>query len=268
MIILTNEDKDIPVVILCGGLGTRLGSETETKPKPMVEIGGLPILWHVMKIYSFWGYNNFILTLGYKSEVIKHYFMFHKEYNNNLEINLKTGKRKYLNKSDIIDWNIKLIDTGLDTLKGGRIKRIEKYVETDRFMLTYGDGVANININKLVEFHKSHGKLCTLTGVNPPSRFGEIVHKESNVLSFSEKPQASIGLINGGFMVHEKEIFDYLSPDVNADFEIGPLEKLAREGRIQMYKLPGTWACMDNIRDVVYLDKIWREGKAFWKLWD
>jgi len=264
---LTNEDKDIPVVILCGGLGTRLGTETVSKPKPMVEIGGKPILWHVMKIYSYWGYNNFILSMGYQSDKIKQYFMFYKEYSNNFEINMNTGKYEYLDELETVDWNVKLVDTGIDTLKGGRIKRIEKYVNTDRFMLTYGDGVGDIDINKLLKFHKSHRKLSTLTGVHPPSRFGEIIHKGTEIISFSEKPQASMGLINGGFMVHEAELFDHLSSDVNADFEIGPLEDLAGKGRIQIYKHLGTWACMDNVRDMNYLNKLWNNNEAFWKLW-
>jgi len=265
--VLLKEDKETPVVILCGGLGTRFGAETVSKPKPMIEIGGKPILWHVMKIYSYWGYNNFILSLGYQSEKIKQYFMFYKEYSNNFEINMKTGKYEYLDEADEVDWSVKLVDTGLHTLKGGRVKRIEKYVDTDRFMLTYGDGIANINIKELLKFHKSHGKLSTLTGVCPPSRFGEIIHKDSEIISFSEKPQASKGIINGGFMVHETELFDYLSSDVNADFEIGPLEDLAGKGRVQMYKHSGMWACMDNVRDMNYLNKLWMNDEAFWKLW-
>jgi glucose-1-phosphate cytidylyltransferase len=257
----------LKVIILCGGLGTRLGTETETKPKPMVEIGGKPILWHIMKTYAHWGYRDFILALGYKSEVIKDYFMFFKEYNDSVEIDLRTGKRSCLGDCEITNWNVKLIETGLNTLKGGRIKRVERYVDTDDFMITYSDGVADINIKKLVAFHKKHKKLGTVTGVNPPSRFGELIVKRDRILSFSEKPQVSQGMINGGFFVFKKDLFDYLTPDEDCDLEKGPLEELARKGQLMAFKHPGMWECMDTVRDRNHLNKLWGDRKAFWKVW-
>ncbi|MEM4160571.1 MAG: glucose-1-phosphate cytidylyltransferase [Thermoplasmata archaeon] len=259
--------KEMPVVILCGGRGTRMGTETDALPKPMLPIGDKPILWHIMRIYSYWGFNNFILALGYKGEVIKDYFLRYREHNSNVEVKLGTGSVRYLDATEVPDWTIKLVDTGLNTLKGGRIKRIEKYVSTDRFMLTYGDGLANIEIPKLLAFHEKHKKLGTLTGVNPPSRFGEIMVEGDRVISFSEKPQTSQGLINGGFFVFESELFDYLTPDEKCDFEKGPLEELASQGKLMVYLHKGMWECMDTPRDMEHLNKLWAEGKAFWKLW-
>ena len=255
------------VVILCGGLGTRLETETTSKPKPMVEIGGRPILWHIMKIYSYWGYSEFILALGYKSEIIKNYFMFYRENTGSIEVDMRTSEVNYLHESEDLDWKVKMIETGTNTLKGGRIKRIERYIDTDTFMLTYGDGVANINIPNLLTKHKGSKKVGTITGVNPPSRFGEIITDEDDILSFSEKPQVSLGLINGGFFVLEREIFDYLTPDEKCDFEKGPLEEIAREGKLGVYKHPGMWECMDTVRDMNYLNRLWNENKAFWKVW-
>jgi glucose-1-phosphate cytidylyltransferase len=261
-------NNDIPVLILCGGLGSRLGSETESIPKPMVTIGGQPILWHIMKIYSYWGYKNFILALGYKSEVIKDYFMFYHEYVHSLEINLGNSERKCLDSYEPLNWNIKLINTGDKTQKGGRIKRVEKYVDSDWFMLTYGDGVADINIEELVKFHKSHGKPGTVTGVNPPSRFGELIVENDKLVSFSEKPQVSQGIINGGFFVFEKDLFDYLTPDENCGFEVGTLEDWVKHDKLRIYRHKGMWECMDNIRDMMHLNKLWSEEKAFWKIWE
>ncbi len=258
---------DIPVVILCGGFGSRLGSETENRPKPMIPIGNRPMLWHIMKIYSHWGFRDFVVALGYKSEVVKDYFMFFREYNESIEVDLRTGARKCLGDGGACDWNVRLIETGGNTLKGGRIKRIEPYIRGDRFMLTYGDGVADVNIPELLKFHRSHKRTGTVTGVNPPSRFGELVVRGSRVLLFTEKPQTSQGLINGGFFVFERGIFDYLTPDENCDFEKGPLEKLAGEDRLRVYKHPGSWECMDTARDMNHLNRLWAEGKAFWKMW-
>ncbi|MBM4247844.1 MAG: glucose-1-phosphate cytidylyltransferase [Euryarchaeota archaeon] len=257
----------MPVVILCGGFGSRLGSETEGRPKPMIPIGNRPMLWHIMKIYARWGFRNFVLALGYKSEVVKDYFMFFREYNGSVEVDLRTGSRKCLGGPDEVDWNVRLIDTGENTLKGGRIKRVEPHIRGDRFMLTYGDGVADIDIPELVRFHRSHKRIGTVTGVNPPSRFGELVVKGNRVLLFTEKPQTSQGLINGGFFVFERAIFDHLAADEGCDFEKGPLEELAGKDQLRVYKHPGVWECMDTVRDMNHLNRLWAEGKAFWKIW-
>jgi len=256
----------LKVIILAGGWGTRLGHLSELIPKPMVFIGGKPILWHIMKIYSYYGYNDFIICLGVKGEIIKDYFYHYDMKNNDFTIDLSNRNIQYYKNNDE-NWKVSLIDTGLNTLKGGRIKRVEKYLDTDINLLTYGDGVADINLPKLVEFHKSHGKIITLTGVHPPSRFGELNQKNGKVLKFQEKPQTSIGLINGGFMVFNKKLVDYLTPDENCDFEHGPLEQLTKEGEVMVYKHEGNWACMDHERDVYYLNELWIENKAFWKVW-
>jgi len=256
----------LKVIILAGGWGTRLGHLSELIPKPMVFIGGKPILWHIMKIYSYYGYNDFIICLGVKGEIIKDYFYHYDMKNNDFTIDLSNRNIQYYKNNDE-NWKVSLIDTGLNTLKGGRIKRVEKYLDTDINLLTYGDGVADINLPKLVEFHKSHGKIITLTGVHPPSRFGELNQKNGKVLKFQEKPQTSIGLINGGFMVFNKKLVDYLTPDENCDFEHGPLEQLTKEGEVMVYKHEGNWACMDHERDVDYLNELWIENKAFWKVW-
>jgi glucose-1-phosphate cytidylyltransferase len=262
-------ENEIPVVILCGGLGTRLREETEYRPKPMVEIGSKPILWHIMKTYSFYGYNNFILCLGYKGNIIKNYFFNYEILNSDFTIEL--GNSKSVNiygGHDENDWKVTLADTGEKALKGARIKKIEKYVDNEIFMLTYGDGLAHININDLTSFHKKHGKIGTLTGVMPPSRFGELEIKDNSVISFTEKPQASEGLINGGYFVFNRQIFDYLSEDDVCDFEVGPLEELANDGELMVYPLMREWACMDTIRDTDYLNNLWKSGNAFWKIWD
>jgi glucose-1-phosphate cytidylyltransferase len=233
------------LVILCGGLGTRLREETEFRPKPMVNVGNRPILWHIMKIYAHYGYTDFVFALGYKGEMIKQYFCHYELMNNDVTIEL--GKEK--------------------ALKGARLKRVEKYIDGDTFMVTYGDGLANVDINELIDFHKSHGKLATLTGISPTSRFGELRIKGNQVESFSEKPTDTDGLINGGFFVFNRGLFDYLSTDDDCDLEIGALERIASEGQLMVFKHLGFWACMDNIRDMDYLNRLWSEGKAEWKVW-
>jgi len=256
------------VVILCGGLGTRLKEETEYKPKPMVEIGNRPILWHVMKIYAHYGFKDFVLCLGYKGELIKEYFFNYDILNNDFTIKLGQEKKITMHNSlEESDWNVTLADTGNSTLKGARLKKIEKYIPDDVFMVTYGDGVGNINIKKLLDFHKQHGKIATVTGVRPPSLFGELVVEDNRALIFAEKPQASAGLINGGFFVLNRKIFDYLTDDDSCDFEKGPLEKIAADGELMVYSHDGSWVCMDTYRDVVYLNKEWVSGKASWKVW-
>lgn len=257
------------VVILCGGLGTRLREETEFKPKPMVHIGNRPILWHIMKIYSHYGFDEFILCLGYKGEVIKEYFYNYEVLNNDFSISLgKKRSLEILNFSSNDNWKITVVDTGENTLKGARIKRIEKYIDGDTFMLTYGDGVADININKLLDFHRKQRKIGTVTGVRPPSLFGELQVNRNKVTHFSEKPQTSTGLINGGFFVFSVKFFEYLSEDPTCDFEHGPLERLTEDGELMVYEHTGSWECMDTFRDNQYLNKLWEEKKAFWKVWD
>lgn len=260
--------ESIAVVILCGGFGTRLREETEIRPKPMVEIGNKPILWHIMKIYGYWGFKSFVLCLGYKGEMIKEYFFNYEILNNDFSIELGNEKRTTIHgNSGEKGWEITLADTGDESLKGSRIKRVQKYIEGDTFMLTYGDGVIDINLKELLDYHKGHGKIGTVTGVRPPSRFGELVVDKDLVSSFTEKPQSSEGLINGGFFVFNRDIFDYLSEDNKCDFEIGPLEDLAKDGQLMVYRHDGEWACMDTYRDMQYLNTLWKEGRAFWKVW-
>lgn len=257
------------VVILCGGLGTRLREETEFRPKPMVNVGTRPILWHIMKIYSHFGYNDFILCLGYKGEMIKDYFYHYELMNNDitLDIGHPENIKIYQNHNSESNWHITLANTGEKSLKGARLKKIEKYISGDEFLMTYGDGVADIDINALLAFHHSHGKLATVTGVNPASRFGELKVNGDKVESFSEKPDIASSFISGGFFVFNRKIFDYLTTEDNCDFEIGALERIANEGQLMVYKHNGSWSCMDTIRDMEYLNNIWNENKAFWKIW-
>jgi len=254
-------------IILAGGWGTRLDGEDERMPKPMVSIGNRPILWHIMKIYSHYGFNEFIICLGVKADVIKNYFYNYEAINSDFTIDMSTGNIEYKVNHKEKKWKVTLVDTGLDTLKGGRIKRIGKYLDSDINMLTYGDGIADIDINDLIRFHKSHGKTVTISGVRPPARFGELIEKKGRVKYFKEKPQTSQGMINGGFMVFNKIMLDYLTEDEKCDFEIGPLEALAQNEEVMVYKHEGNWECMDHGRDVVHLSKLWNENKAFWKVW-
>lgn len=254
-------------LILAGGYGSRLGNITENIPKPMVTIGGKPILWHIMKIYSHFGYNDFVILLGYQGAKIKEYFFNYHLTNNDFTINLADNNIHYSSRNNIENWQVTLVDTGLDTLKGGRIKRGEPYLNDDVNMLTYGDGVADIDIEKLVAFHRSHGKTVTLTGVRPPSRFGELLIKDGQVLSFEEKPQVSSGMINGGFMVFNRNLLSMLAPDRDCDFEFGVLENLAKKGEVMVYQHRGFWECVDTERDLNHLNKLWNDNKASWKLW-
>ena len=253
-------------IILAGGWGTRLGQIGELVPKPMVYIGNRPVLWHIMKTYSYYGYNEFVIALGVKGQVIKEYFYDFEALNNDFTIDLKDSSIKYHNKHDETDWKVTLVDTGLNTLKGGRIKRLENYLD-DVNMLTYGDGVADINIEKLVRFHNTHGKTVTFTGVHPSGRFGEFEDVDNLVHSFNEKPSSGKAFINGGYMVFNRNLLDHLTTDEKCDFEIGALEKLAGMGEVMVYKHDGNWECMDHERDVAHLNKLWNENKAFWKVW-
>lgn len=256
------------VIILCGGMGTRLKEETEFKPKPMVRIGQKPILWHIMKIYSHFGYTDFILCLGYRGDMIKEYF-YHYEIMNN-DFTLTLGQKNNLeihHKHEEEGWRVTLCDTGDKAQKGARLKRVERYVDDPVFMVTYGDGVANIDVNALLDFHLAHGKLATVTGVRPLARFGELTVKGQQVKAFMEKPQSTDGLISGGFFVFGRKIFDYLEDRDDCDLEYGALEHLAVEGELMVYKHPAFWACMDNIRDMEYLNRLWESGQAEWKIW-
>lgn len=255
------------VIILAGGYGTRLGAITEALPKPMVPIGEKPIIWHIMKMYSHYGYKDFVLSLGYKQELIKEYFYNYNIRSSDFSIHLGTKKMQDYNGHDEMDWNVTLIDTGLNTLKGARLKRLEKYLADDINMLTYGDGVADINIDELVKFHKAHGKMLTVTGVHPPARFGEIIEDHGKLVSFKEKPQSSVGLINGGFFVFDKRLFNYLREDEDCDLEYETFEKLVPLGEVMVYKHLGNWECIDTERDLKHLNKLWGEGNAFWKTW-
>mgnify|MGYP006113263441 CR=1 FL=1 len=255
------------VIILAGGWGTRLGQQSEDIPKPMVPIGNKPVLWHIMKIYSYYGFNDFIISCGVKAHTIKSYFVNYESYNEDFTVDMSNQTINYHTNHNEKDWKVTLVDTGLNTLKGARIKRIENYLDSNINMITYGDGVCDININELVRYHKSHGKMITISGVHPPARFGELIEKESQIVSFEEKPQTSVGLINGGFMVFNKNLLDYLTMDENCDFESGVLETLAKEGEVMVYKHKGKWECMDHERDVVHLNKLWDKNKAFWKVW-
>lgn len=254
------------VVILAGGLGTRLSEETDIKPKPMVEIGGKPILWHIMKIYSHYGYNEFVVCCGYKGHVIKEYFADFFLHHSDVTFDLKTNQMKVHN-TEAENWKITLVDTGKDTMTGGRIKRIEKYVKNSPFMLTYGDGVSNINIKKLVEFHKKNKKAVTVTAVQPESRFGVLdINDKNEVKSFMEKPKGESGWINGGFFVCEPEIFKYISGD-DTFWEREPLEMIAKNKQLCAYKHEGFWKPMDSLKDKQDLNKYWDSGKAEWKIW-
>lgn len=256
------------VVIFCGGLGTRLREETEFKPKPMVNIGTKPILWHIMKYYSHFGFKDFVLCLGYKGEVIKDYFYNYEMMNNDFTIKLGNPKNvTFLQSDSENDWTVTLINTGEKTFKGARLKKIEKYIDTDNFMVTYGDGLSNVNIEELLKFHKDHNRTVTVTGVNAVSRFGELKIKDDKVEDFHEKPDNISRFINGGFFVLNKKIFNYLTEDEECDLEIGAFDKLAKEDQMMVYKHTGEWSCMDTLRDTEYLNKLWNENKAFWKIW-
>lgn len=254
------------VVILAGGLGTRLSEETVLKPKPMVEVGDMPILWHIMKIYSSHGFTDFVVCLGYKGYVIKEYFANYFLHKSDITINLKQNSVK-IHDSFAEPWNITLVDTGFNTMTGGRIKRIKEHIGNDTFMLTYGDGVANVDIKALVEHHKKTGKLCTVTSVQPSGRFGAINLNESdNVISFTEKPKGDGAWINGGFFVCEPGVIDYIEGDSTV-WEKEPLERIAQEGEMGAFKHQGFWKPMDTLRDKVELDKDWQNGTAPWKTW-
>ncbi len=253
------------VAILAGGFGTRLSEETTVKPKPMVEIGGKPILWHIMKIYAAFGFKEFVVALGYKGEIIKDYFINYHYRARNITVELSSGNLK-THDGNSEDWIVHLLDTGQDTQTGGRVKRIAEFIGDEPFMLTYGDGVANINISSLLEFHKIQGKYVTLTAVRPSARFGQMVINGGRVVEFKEKPQIGEGWINGGFFVLQPEIVNYISGD-QTSWEYDSLETLAAEGQLAAYQHENFWQSMDTVRDVNVLEKRWSEGNAPWKIW-
>jgi len=254
------------VVILAGGLGTRLAEETEVKPKPMVEIGGKPILWHIMKHYSHYGFKEFFIALGYKSDVIKRYFLDYYTLNGSMTIDFSSGKVEMQNK-ECEDWLLHLMDTDMQTNTGGRVKRLEPWLRKGTFMVTYGDGVCNVNLQDLLRFHYSHKRIATVTAVRPPARFGGLVFDGDMVAEFTEKPQIGEGWINGGFLVFEPAIFDYLEGD-QSSLEADMLERLATDHQLAAYKHDGFWQCMDTLRDKRLLEGLWRDGQAPWKVWE
>ena len=257
------------VVILCGGRGTRLREETEYRPKPMVQVGSRPILWHIMKIYAHYGFKDFIICLGYKGNMIKEYFLNYEAMNNDFTIPLGNYNNIQIHSShQEREWRVTLADTGEEAQTGARVKRIEKYIDGDLFMLTYGDGVANINIKELVEYHKSHGKIGTMTGVHPSSRFGELVIKDNKIVVFNEKPQVKEGLINGGFFVFNKKFFKYLKEDDNCYLEKEPLENLAADGELMVYPHDGFWQCVDTYRELELLNNLWKSRNPPWEVWE
>ncbi len=253
-------------VILAGGLGTRLAEETDVRPKPMVEVGGKPLLWHIMRLYAHFQHDEFIVALGYKGEVIKRFFLEYHNLSGSMAVDLATGDVDTFENSGQ-DWFIRLIETGMHTETGGRLRRLQPYLKNESFMLTYGDGVANVDIDALVDFHRSHGRIATMTAVRPPARFGGIVFDGDLVQEFTEKPQVGEGWINGGFMVFEPEVFRYLEDDATS-LEKHGLEKLARDGQLAAYKHDDFWQCADTLRDIRTLRKYWKSGEAPWKLWD
>jgi glucose-1-phosphate cytidylyltransferase len=254
------------VVILAGGLGTRLAEETEVKPKPMVEIGGRPILWHIMKHYAHYGFKEFFIALGYKGETIKQHFMEYYNLNGNITIDFSRGEIATRDK-ECEDWIVHLIDTGQETNTGGRVKRLEQWLTAGTFMVTYGDGVCDIDLGELVRFHRSHGRVATVTAVRPPARFGGLIFDGDLVAEFTEKPQIGEGWINGGFLVFEPSIFDYLQGD-GSSLEADAMERLASVRQLAAYRHDGFWQCMDTLRDKRLLQEFWRAGQAPWKVWE
>ncbi len=254
------------VVILAGGFGTRISEESHLKPKPMIEIGNMPILWHIMKLYSHYGFNEFIICCGYKQYVIKEFFANYFLHNSDITFDFSNGNSMEVHNNNAEPWKVTLIDTGLNTMTGGRIKRIKEYVGDEPFMLTYGDGVSNVNIAELVKYHKEHGKIATMSAVQLESRFGVLDMEGSSIKSFREKSQQDGGWINCGFMVLEPKVFDYIDDD-STTFEKEPLERLAEENQLMAFKHTGFWQCMDTLRDKEKLEKLWNNNEAQWKVW-
>jgi glucose-1-phosphate cytidylyltransferase len=255
----------VKVVVLAGGMGTRLAEETEVRPKPMIEIGGRPILWHILKHYAHFGFREFLIALGYRSESIKRFFRDYHELNGDLTVALASGHvERHVKAGD--DWIVHLKDTGLETSTGGRVKRLQPMLSGGTFMLTYGDGVADVDLRELIAFHRQHGRIATVTAVRPPARFGGLVFDGDLVVEFTEKPQIGEGWINGGFMVFEPAIFDYLDGD-GTSLEIDALERLASERQLAAFRHERFWQCMDTLRDKRLLESLWQQGRAPWNVW-
>jgi glucose-1-phosphate cytidylyltransferase len=255
-------------VILAGGLGSRLSEETELRPKPMVEIGGRPILWHIMKIYSWHDVNEFVVALGYKGEVIKDYFLRFYPINNDLSIDLSSGTTTIHKNGRTVDWTVHLADTGLQTQTGGRLKRLQSWLAQDEtFFFTYGDGVTDLDIGALLDFHRSHGKIATVTTVRSPARFGRIAYDGDQVAQFYEKPDNAEGWINGGYFVLNREAFDYIEGDETI-WERGPVERLAQDGQLMGFRHDGFWSCMDTLKEKKSLEELWASGRAPWAVWN
>ena len=254
------------VIILAGGLGTRLTEETETRPKPMVEIGGRPVLWHIMKHYAHYGFKEFGIALGYKGDIIKRYFLDYARLNSSFTVHLTSGDimRQHVCQDD---WTVHLVDTGLHTITGGRIKRLTSLIGRETFMMTYGDGVSNVNVSELLAFHESHGKLATVTAVRPPARFGGLIFNGDQVVRFTEKPQVGEGWINGGYFVLEPGVLDSIAGD-ETHWEREPLERLAADGQLVAYRHDGFWQCIDTLRDLRLLKSLWASKKTPWKVWE
>ncbi|MCI5874700.1 MAG: glucose-1-phosphate cytidylyltransferase [Clostridiales bacterium] len=256
------------VVLLAGGFGTRISEESHLKPKPMIEIGGQPILWHIMKEYSAYGFNEFVICAGYKQQVIKEYFANYYLHRSDITFDFTAENEMVVHNNVAEPWKVSIVDTGLNTMTGGRIKRVKDYIGDETFMLTYGDGVCDINIQKLYEFHKQSGKLATMTAIQPGGRFGTLdIDADNTIERFSEKRKEDGGWINGGYMVIEPEVIDYIEGDQTV-FEREPLERLAAEGQLQAYKHDGFWQCMDTLRDKTLLEELLEQNKAPWKIWE
>ena len=255
------------VVILAGGLGTRISEESHLKPKPMIEIGERPILWHIMKIYSHFGFNDFVICLGYKGYCIKEYFAHYFLHEADITFDFKNQNERMIHHHSAEPWTVTLVNTGLDTMTGGRVKRIQSYVDGETFLLTYGDGVGNVNISDLVSYHKAHGKLATMTSTQPGGRFGALnLDDQNRIINFQEKPKGDGSWINAGFFVLEPQVFDYIDDDRTV-LEREPMENLARDGQLVAYKHDGFWQPMDSLRDKNDLEKLWKAGNAPWKIW-
>lgn len=252
-------------IILAGGFGTRLSEETQNRPKPMVEVGGRPILWHIMKLCGHHGLNEFVLALGYKADYIKKYFLEYVKYSGNITVEIKNGESS-ISQRELDEWTIHLEETGLDTMTGGRIKSLGHWVKDEPFMVTYGDGVSDVNINEVIKYHKEKGKLATITAVRPPARYGGVFIDKGIVTSFTEKPQTGEGWINGGFIIFEPKVLEMIQgPKSSLEGEL--LEELARTGQLAAYPHNGFWQCMDTLRDLKYLEGLWGSGEAPWKVW-
>ena len=262
-------NADIPVVILAGGLGTRLREETERVPKPMIRVGDQPILWHIMKLYSHYGFRRFVVCLGYKSDVIKQFFLRYREQLADLRIDLSGDhETEILTGPAREDWEVVCAETGLHTGTGGRLRRVQDYIDTDTFMFTYGDGIGSVDIQGLLDHHRAQGRAATVTGVRPTSRYGEMEIDGDAVVEFNEKPTTSEGFVSGGFFVFERRVFDYLGPEAGLLLEQEPLGKLARDGELSVFEHDDFWLGMDTLRDVTALNELWSAGRAPWKIWD